>query len=54
MAFYNIDKTAHGNSDVSIIITECTAAGVSTPAENYSFAHLNWMNFTMYKLKHLL
>jgi hypothetical protein len=38
MAFYNIDSTAHGNTDVSIIITECTSAGVSTPAENYSFA----------------
>jgi hypothetical protein len=39
MAFYNIDSTAHGNTDVSIIITECTSAGVSTPAENYSFSH---------------
>ncbi len=38
MAFYNIDKTAHGNNDLSIIITECTALGVSTPAENYSFS----------------
>jgi hypothetical protein len=38
MAFYNIDSTAHGNTDVSIIITECTALGVSTPPENYSFA----------------
>jgi hypothetical protein len=39
MAYYNIDSTAHGNTDVSIIITECTALGVSTPVENYSFAH---------------
>jgi hypothetical protein len=38
MAFYNIDTISHGNADVSIIITECTAAGASTPAENYSFA----------------
>ena len=37
-SFYNIDTTSHGNGDVSIIITECTAAGASTPAENYSFA----------------
>jgi len=36
--YYNIDTTSHGNGDASIIITECTAAGVSTPAENYSFA----------------
>jgi hypothetical protein len=38
MTYYNIDTTSHGNADVSIIITECTALGVSTPAENYSFA----------------
>lgn len=38
MTYYNIDKSAHGNGDASIIITECTSAGVSTPAENYSFA----------------
>jgi hypothetical protein len=38
MTYYNIDTTSHGNGDASIIITECTAAGVSTPAENYSFA----------------
>jgi hypothetical protein len=38
-SFYNIESTSHGNGDVSIIITECTALGVSTPAENYSFAH---------------
>jgi hypothetical protein len=37
-SFYNIDTTSHGNGDVSIIITECTAAGASTPVENYSFA----------------
>ena len=41
MTYYNIDKTAHGNDDVSIIITECTAAGVSTPAENYSFTQFH-------------
>jgi hypothetical protein len=39
MTYYNIETTSHGNADVSIIITECTAAGASTPAENYSFAH---------------
>jgi hypothetical protein len=39
MTYYNIDTTAHGNGDASILITECTALGVSTPAENYSFAH---------------
>jgi hypothetical protein len=38
MTYYNIETTSHGNADVSIIITECTAAGASTPAENYSFA----------------
>jgi hypothetical protein len=38
MTYYNIETTSHGNADVSIIITECTALGVSTPAENYSFA----------------
>jgi hypothetical protein len=38
MTYYNIDKKSHGNNDVSIIITECTSAGVSTPAANYSFA----------------
>jgi hypothetical protein len=38
MTYYNINTTSHGNTDVSIIITECTAAGASTPAENYSFA----------------
>jgi hypothetical protein len=38
MTYYNIDTTSHGNTDVSITITECTALGVSTPAENYSFA----------------
>jgi hypothetical protein len=37
-SFYNIESTSHGNGDVSIIITECTALGVSTPGENYSFA----------------
>jgi hypothetical protein len=38
MTYYNIEMTSHGNADASIIITECTAAGASTPAENYSFA----------------
>jgi hypothetical protein len=38
MAFYNITSATATNSDVIITITECDAAGASSPEANYSFA----------------
>ena len=38
MAFYNIDlETLGTNADVILRITECDAAGASTPSANYEF-----------------
>ncbi len=38
MAFYNIDLETQGtNADVVLRITECDAAGASSPRANYEF-----------------